>query len=86
MGSEKINAVTAVLSLPWSNGQIEGHITKLKLVKRQSPVHCRARVPGTASRGCGNSRRGRFIPALAGIDVADREDRPLERFIPACRE
>ncbi|MBP7002308.1 ISL3 family transposase [Amaricoccus sp.] len=28
-------AVTAALSLPWSNGQTEGHITKLKLVKRQ---------------------------------------------------
>lgn len=28
-------AVTAALSLPWSNGQTEGQITKLKLVKRQ---------------------------------------------------
>ena len=28
-------AVTADLSLPWSNGQTEGQITKLKLVKRQ---------------------------------------------------
>lgn len=28
-------AVAAALSLPWSNGQTEGHITKLKLVKRQ---------------------------------------------------
>ena len=28
-------AVTAALSLPWSNGQTEGHITRLKLVKRQ---------------------------------------------------
>ena len=28
-------AVRAALSLPWSNGQTEGHITKLKLVKRQ---------------------------------------------------
>jgi transposase len=27
--------VAAALSLPWSNGQTEGHITKLKLVKRQ---------------------------------------------------
>jgi transposase len=28
-------AVRAALSLPWSNGQTEGQITKLKLVKRQ---------------------------------------------------
>ena len=29
------HAVTAAVSLPWSNGQTEGQITKLKLVKRQ---------------------------------------------------
>ena len=28
-------AVKAALSEPWSNGQTEGQITKLKLVKRQ---------------------------------------------------
>jgi hypothetical protein len=28
-------AVTAALNLPWSKGQTEGQITKLKLVKRQ---------------------------------------------------
>ncbi len=28
-------AVTAAIELPWSNGQTEGQITKLKLVKRQ---------------------------------------------------
>ncbi len=28
-------AVRAALTLPWSNGQTEGQITKLKLVKRQ---------------------------------------------------
>jgi transposase len=28
-------AIAAALSVPWSNGQTEGHITKLKLVKRQ---------------------------------------------------
>jgi transposase len=28
-------AVTAALTKPWSNGQTEGQITKLKLVKRQ---------------------------------------------------
>ena len=29
------HAVAADLTLLWSNGQTEGHITKLKLVKRQ---------------------------------------------------
>jgi transposase len=28
-------AVAAALSLPWSNGPTEGHITRLKLLKRQ---------------------------------------------------
>jgi len=30
-----INAVCAVITSGWSNGQAEGQITKLKLVKRQ---------------------------------------------------
>jgi transposase len=34
-------AVRAALIEPWSNGQAEGHITKLKLVKRQ--MYSRAR-------------------------------------------
>ena len=29
-------AVSAAIDLPWSNGQTEGQITKLKLVKRQT--------------------------------------------------
>jgi transposase len=28
-------AVAAAIAEPWSNGQVEGQITKLKLVKRQ---------------------------------------------------
>ena len=28
-------AVRAALALPWSNGQVEGQVTRLKLVKRQ---------------------------------------------------
>jgi len=28
-------AVTAAVSLPWSNGQVEGHVHRLKLIKRQ---------------------------------------------------
>ena len=29
------NAVLAALSLPWSNGQVEGQVNRLKLIKRQ---------------------------------------------------
>jgi transposase len=28
-------AVRAALTLPWSSGPVEGHVTRLKLVKRQ---------------------------------------------------
>ncbi len=28
-------AVRAALTLPWSSGQVEGQVTRLKLVKRQ---------------------------------------------------
>jgi transposase len=48
------SAVMAALSLPWSNGQTEGQITKLKLVKRQMSGRAKldllmARLLGTAS-------------------------------------
>jgi transposase len=33
--AEDEDAVRAAITLPWSNGQTEGQITKLKLVKRQ---------------------------------------------------
>ena len=29
-------AVRAALTLPWSSGQVEGQVTRLKLVKRQA--------------------------------------------------
>ncbi len=29
------DAVLAALSLPWSNGQVEGQVNRLKLIKRQ---------------------------------------------------
>ena len=46
-------AVAAALAEPWSNGQTEGQITKLKLVKRQmygraKPDLLRARLLGAA--------------------------------------
>jgi len=33
--TKDLAAVAAAISLPWSNGQTEGQVTKLKLVKRQ---------------------------------------------------
>ena len=33
---EDLAAVTAGLTLPWSQGPVEGQITRLKLLKRQS--------------------------------------------------
>jgi transposase len=35
-------AVRAAINLPWSNGQTEGQITKLKLIKRQ--MYGRAKI------------------------------------------
>jgi transposase len=32
---QDLAAVTNVLSLPWSNGQTEGQVNRLKLIKRQ---------------------------------------------------
>ena len=32
---EDLSAVRAALSLPWSNGQVEGQVNRLKLIKRQ---------------------------------------------------
>jgi transposase len=34
-------AVRAAIALPWSNGQTEGQITRLKLVKRQMYGRCK---------------------------------------------
>ena len=39
---KNIAAVRAAIALPWSNGQTEGQITKLKLVKRQ--MYGRAKI------------------------------------------
>jgi len=44
------DAVAAAITEPWSNGQTEGHITKLKLVKRQ--MYGRARLDLLRARLC----------------------------------
>jgi transposase len=33
---EDLGAITAGLTLPWSNGPVEGHVNRLKMLKRQS--------------------------------------------------
>lgn len=47
-------AVRAAISSPWSNGQTEGHITKLKLVKRQ--MYGRAKLDLLEARLIGAAR------------------------------
>jgi transposase len=42
------DAIIAALTLPWSNGQTEGQVTRLKLVKRQ--MYGRARLDLLARR------------------------------------
>jgi transposase len=32
---EDLTAITTGLTLPWSNGPVEGHVNRLKLLKRQ---------------------------------------------------
>lgn len=41
---QDLTAVTNALSLPWSNGQTEGQVNRLKLIKRQ--------MYGRANFGC----------------------------------
>jgi transposase len=49
-------AVTAAVTLPWSNGQVEGQIHRLKLVKRQ--MYGRAKF---------NLLRRRVLPYVPGL-------------------
>jgi transposase len=53
-------AVTAAVTLPWSNGQVEGQIHRLKLVKRQ--MYGRAKF---------NLLRRRVLPYVPGqVDLS----------------
>jgi len=49
-------AVTAAVVLPWSNGQVEGQIHRLKLVKRQM-----------CGRAKFNLLRRRVLPYVPGV-------------------
>jgi transposase len=47
---EDLTAVTAGLTLDWSNGPVEGQITRLKLLKRQGYGRCPAPTARLAGR------------------------------------
>jgi transposase len=47
---EDLAAVTAGLAIKWSNGVTEGHIHRLKLVKRQG--YGRRALPSSGSASC----------------------------------
>src|ERR1022692_4485059 len=59
-------AVNAAVILPWSNGQVEGQIHRLKLVKRQ--MYGRAKF---------NLLRRRVLPYVAAIVNAAPQGAPL---------
>lgn len=53
------DAVRAALQQPWSNGQTEGQITKLKLVKRQ--MYGRAKLDLLEARLLGDDRNPNYL-------------------------
>jgi transposase len=53
---EDLAAVTAGLTLPWSNGPVEGHVNRLKLLKRQ----------GYGRAGFALLRHRVLLPAVGG--------------------
>lgn len=59
------DAVLAALTLPWSNGQTEGHVTRLKALKRQ--MFGRARFDLLRIRFLGTT------PTVAGASCAARD-------------
>jgi transposase len=67
-------AVRAAITLPWSNGQTEGQITRLKLVRRQTYGRgkidlLQARLIGADEYAAPKLRRSQFwtpIPRLRG--------------------
>jgi hypothetical protein len=73
--TKDIAAVHAALVQPWSNGQTEGQITKLKLVKRQMYGRAKIDLP---LRGC-------HVPVDPGLRMV--RQRCLPWITPAvCRD
>jgi transposase len=54
---EDLAAITAGLTLPWSNGPVEGHVNRLKLLKRQ----------GSGRAGFALLRQRVLLPAVGGL-------------------
>jgi transposase len=54
---EDLTAIQAGLTLPWSNGPVEGHVNRLKLRKRQ----------GYGRAGCALLRHRVLLPAVGGL-------------------
>ena len=57
-------AVTAAVTLPWSNGQVEGQVHRLKLVKRQ--------MYGRAKFNLLRRRVLPYVPAVADLSPERR--------------
>lgn len=53
------DAVKPALQQPWPNGQTEGHITKLKLVKRQ--IYGRTKLDLLEARLLGDDRNPNYL-------------------------
>jgi hypothetical protein len=76
-------AVQAAITLPWSNGQTEGQITKLKLVKRRMYGRgkidlLQARLIGPAPLGSAKVRQSPFsTPALIYQSHDRAQDTPI---------
>ena len=58
---EDLAAIQAGLTLPWSNGAVEGHVNRLKLLKRQ----------GYGRAGFALLRHRVLLPAVGGPGGAD---------------
>jgi transposase len=52
--SKDLPAIRAAIASPWSNGQTEGQVTKLKLIKRQ--MYGRAKLDLLEARLIGATR------------------------------
>jgi transposase len=75
-------AVSAAITLPWSNGQTEGQITKLKLVKRQ--MYGRGKLDLLQARGrpAASFARRLLLPVSKDTLLRVVRRRGSPRFLP----
>ncbi len=55
---QDLDAVTAGLSLPWSSGIVEGHVNRVKTIKRPAAAPDQAHDPGAEGPACEPSAAG----------------------------